>query len=81
MAYEGWANYDTWNVSLWINNTYNFYTEAVEFMKDNPDKDNPYKAFVTSCGLSDQATPDGIWYMSPKLNFDELNDMMRELIS
>jgi hypothetical protein len=48
-------------------------------MKENPDKDNPYKAFVISCGLSDQATADGIWYMSPKLNYDELNDMMKEL--
>jgi len=80
MTYEGWENYDTWNVSLWINNTESLYKGAVEFMKDNPDRDNPYKAFVTSCGLSDQTTLDGIWYMSSQLHYGELNDMMRELI-
>jgi hypothetical protein len=79
MTYEGWENYDTWNVSLWINNTRYIYEGAVDFMKENPDKDNPYKAFVISCGLSGQKTDDGIYYMSPKLNYNELNDMMREL--
>ena len=80
MTYEGWANYDTWNTSLWINNTEPLYKGAVEFMQENPDKDNPYKAFVISCGLSEQSTPDGIEYMSDKLDYDELNDMMRELM-
>jgi hypothetical protein len=78
--YNGWANYETWNVSLWINNTENLYKGAVEFMQENPDPKNPYKAFVISCGLSDQLTADGVPYMTQRLNYDELNDMMKELV-
>ena len=37
MTYEGWTNYDTWNVSLWINNEKHLYDGAVDFMKnENP---------------------------------------------
>ena len=78
--YEGWKNYATWNVSLWINNTESLYFGAVEFMKENPDKKQPYKAFVTSSGLSAQRTPDKIKYMSAKLDYPALNEMMRELM-
>jgi hypothetical protein len=78
--YNGYKNYDTWNVSLWINNTEHLYLGAVEFMKDvNPLKD-PYKGFVISCGLSAQETADGIAYMSDALDYDQLDEMMRELI-
>lgn len=79
--YEGWKNYDTWNVSLWINNDYNIYEGAVAFMKnENPDPANPYRAFVISCGLEAQKTPDSVAYMAESLDYEALNDMMRELV-
>jgi hypothetical protein len=81
MTYEGWANYNTWNVSLWINNTYEIYKGAVEFMQSNPDSKTPYKDFVASCGLDTQKTADGAHYMGEDLNYAELDDMMRELIA
>jgi hypothetical protein len=28
MAYQGWANWETWNVALWINNDEGLYTAA-----------------------------------------------------
>jgi hypothetical protein len=80
MTYEGWSNYATWNVSLWINNEYPYYQAAVEFMKNNPNSKNPYKDFVVDCGLSEQRTPDKIAFISQELNYSELNEMMRELI-
>ncbi len=29
-TYNGWANYETWNVSLYINNEYELYRLAME---------------------------------------------------
>lgn len=81
MTYEGWSNRSTWNVALWINNEYPYYQAAVEFMKNNPNSKHPYKEFVIDCGLSAQKTPDRIAFISGQLNYKELNDMMRELLS
>lgn len=80
VTYEGWTNYDTWNVSLWINNQESLYRSAVAFMDENPDSKNPYIGFVLNNYMSGMVTPDAIEYMSDKLNYDELNDMMRDLI-
>ena len=81
MTYEGWENYDTWNVALWINNDFGIYTKAVTFMAVNPDPANPYKAFIVTADLSDKVTPDDIEWMSDKLDYDSLNDMMLELVA
>ena len=78
--YNGWKNYDTWNVALWINNDYDLYTSAVGFMKDNPDKDNPYIGFILGKYMTNMVTPDAVEYMSDKLDYPALNDMMRELM-
>jgi hypothetical protein len=72
-TYNGWSNYETWNVALWIGNDeglYNVAKEAgdyeafAEFMSD---------LFCKSC------TPDGVLWNDPELNHIELNDMIAEL--
>jgi len=78
MEYEGWKNYSTWNVSLWINNDESTYRAAVEFMQNYKGK-MPYKAFVIDSGLSSQKTPDRVQWLSNQLDFRELNAMMFEL--
>ena len=30
ISYNGWENYETWNVALWINNTESLYHLAME---------------------------------------------------
>lgn len=79
MQYEGWANYETWNVSLWINNDEPTYRKAVGFMQDNPDSKNPYIAFILSNFMTSMVTPDAVEYISDKLDYNELNEMMKEL--
>ena len=78
--YNGWKNRDTWSVAVWINNDYQLYTSAVNFMKDNPDKDNPYIGFILGMYMTNMVTPDAVEYMSDKLDYPALNDMMRELM-
>lgn len=79
-GYNGWRNYETWNVAMWIGEE-PIYNGAVDFMKnDNPDPQNSYRAFVVSCGLEAQKTPDGVAYMGDTLDYEDLNRMMADLI-
>jgi hypothetical protein len=77
--YEGWKNYATWNVSLWLNNEYGIYQGAVDFMKDYKGK-HPYADFCKYSGLDVQYTADRIKWVSDKLDYTALNEMMRELV-
>lgn len=78
--YNGWKNRETWNVSLWLNNDYDMYLEAVEYMKKNWKAVNPYRRFIYSVGLQNAVTGDNIMWISGKLDYNALNNMMRELI-
>lgn len=80
MTYEGWKNYQTWNVSLWINNDYGLYIAACEFMKKNANSRNPYRMFIKAEGLEGLTTPDKIKWNGTKLAYSELNEMMQEFI-
>lgn len=78
-TYEGWKNYATWNVSLWINNDYNLYVNAVDFMAKNKTIRSPYRAFINFCGLAGSRTPDKCSWLGIRLDYAALDDMMREL--
>lgn len=80
MTYEGWSNYDTWNIWLWLTNEYEYYQAAYEFIKSHPDSKDLYREFVVDCGLSEQRTPDRIPFISDKVNYAELNEAMKELV-
>lgn len=38
MAYNGWTNYETWNVALWIDNDQGSYSERCEMAQDVYDR-------------------------------------------
>jgi hypothetical protein len=76
-TYNGWKNYDTWNVQMWLSNEEPYYRAVVEFMKDYKG-DAPYKDFLIDSGLDTQSTPDGAKYMGADLDFGSLNDFMFE---
>jgi hypothetical protein len=75
--YNGWKNYSSWNVALWIANDYALYLAVVRFMKDYTG-DNPYKDFIISRGMESSKTGDLIKWISTKLDYKALNDMMWE---
>lgn len=76
-TFNGWANYETWNVSLWINNEEAIYTSALHFL-EKYQGETPYKDFISFAQLTGE-TPDGVAFASSKLDYIELNQMMKEL--
>ena len=73
-TYNGWTNYETWNVALWIGNDAGLYHLARE-AKD-------YRTFVDcleACSFNDPATPDGVNFSDPKVNVIEMDQMFDEM--
>lgn len=73
--FNGWKNYETWNVALYIQNDeglYNLaksyrrlgYAEFAEMMKEE---------------FGSYETPDAVAWTDSALDYDELNEMMEDL--
>lgn len=76
--YNGWANYQTWNVALWIGNDEGLYSIARETVRY--ERKAPYLAFVSQMhDLGMYQTPDGVAWNDSGIDLDELDGMMREL--
>lgn len=73
-TYNGWANYETWNVALWIGNDEGLYSMACDYRRHG------YKAFAESIKeLDSYETPDGVAWTDSGLDYDRLDEMMAEL--
>lgn len=75
--YNGWKNWETWNVALWIGSDEGLYSLAKE--------SRSYKRFVESlkeCGdgmpISFE-TPDGASWTDSGLDIEALDEMISEL--
>ena len=77
-TYNGWKNRGTWNIALWVQNDYNLYMSAKEFMKTYTGK-KPYGSWIKYAGLTGERTPDRFKFNGTKLCYSELNNMMQEL--
>jgi len=75
-GYNGWANYETWNVALWLDNDERSHRAVVVFMSKHGSKASPYKAFAKNHLVG--ATGDGVLWNDPALDLRELDEMMRE---
>ena len=80
---NGWANYETWNASLWIGNAeflYNTARACVKFAEG----ESPWTKFVR-CMTDGQIgrfiveTGDGVRSDNPAIDADEMTEMMKEL--
>ena len=72
--YNGWTNYETWNVALWIQNDYGFYSIAQQC--------DDYQEFVDALeavSFNSKSTPDGVKWNDAKLSRIELNEVFQDL--
>lgn len=71
-GYNGWTNYDTWNVALWIQNDERYYDVAR--------KCKTYKEFLSKFDPSDMiTTPDQVFWKNKTVNYDEIDAMIKDL--
>lgn len=75
--YNGWKNYQTWNVALWANNEEWMYQSMVDYAKRA--KRPFWMGWVKSAGLLGARTPDRCSYSGSRLDYKALNEMIREL--
>ena len=82
-TYNGWKNYETWNVSLYINNEYEMYMTALDWVKDRlwNKEEVKYDDFRhTLNSLYGDKTPDGVYWDDDTLDHEELSEMLLELV-
>ena len=71
-TYNGWANYETWNVALWLQNDYALYKVACRY--------DSYDSLIPRLESEfGQITPDGVRWMDPTIDTDELDEMLADL--
>ena len=70
-TYNGWANYETWNVALWICNDEGLYNIARRCVN--------YQQFADSVSEFITQTVDGVAWNDAQLDRVELDEMIDEL--
>ena len=74
MAYNGWENYETWNVALWIGNDEGLYSIAKQY------RTHGYDCFAANMREFDSTeTPDGVAWNDSGLDIEALDEMLAEL--
>jgi hypothetical protein len=81
-TYNGWANYDTWNVMLWLDNDEQLYRESCRYFESvrREQKRPTYKglhAWLVTRAKVLGVTPDGVSWMSHTLDYAELDRGIR----
>lgn len=71
-TFNGWSNYETWNVALWLQNDETLYGFARHY--------DSYDMLIPRLELTmGQITPDGVRWMDGRINTAELDAMLAEL--
>jgi len=71
-TYNGWANWATWNVALWLQNDYVLYSVARRY--------DSYDRLITRLEYEfGQMTPDGARWMDGTIDTAALDEMLADL--
>jgi hypothetical protein len=78
--YNGWKNYETWNVALYLNNDEGSYLAVKEYVKDTLDSTDElsYDGLIEYMGIEDEATPDGVPWKYFRIDRQEMFDFLME---
>ena len=71
-TFNGWANWATWNVALWLQNDYVLYSVARRY----DSYDHLIPRLESEFG---QMTPDGARWMYPTIDTAALDEMLADL--
>jgi len=75
--YNGWANYETWNVALWLQNDYPLYCITREFAS----WPQPYRQLrqeLRQSNVKYLETGDGVSLWDACLDINALDEMIRD---
>jgi hypothetical protein len=76
--YNGWKNWETWNVALWIQNDEGLYALAKEIADSKYSR--PYDGIVNNLNdIGITTTPDGASYGDRNIDHAALDRMIRSL--
>ena len=81
-TFNGWANYETWNASLWINNDESMYRVALAYVEQARrfGQRISYDALITALEYRfGQMTPDGTRWMDGRIDTAEMDEMLDEM--
>ena len=59
MSYNGWKDWDTWSVALWIHNTEALYADMQEAIRKNPSLNGAAAYMMEELGYAGASTLDG----------------------
>jgi hypothetical protein len=78
--YNGWANYETWNVALYLDNDEGSYLAVKDYVADtlNSTNDLTYDGLIEYLGVENQATPDGIPWNYFRIDRHEMFEWLME---
>jgi len=79
-TYNGWPNYDTWNVMLWMDNdepAYRLYRDLVRHVKANGCYFNGANARYACEQAFGTGTPDRVCFSSTKIRWGKIAEAMR----
>ena len=80
MTYNGYANYETWNVALWIQNDEYLYNTAKDCVKFCGDNDTPYEKFIRCMmNIDRDTTRDNVRWDSDAVDLEEINEVLNDL--
>jgi hypothetical protein len=77
MGYNGWKNYATWNVNLWVMNDESIY-RAWQMMQRHYTTFTARSAYATARGLFGEKTPDDVPIDDPAIDWEEIANAWNE---